>query len=132
MVKGRSLSLSMINRFFLNQFTLHHYSEGNPDGFMELHSPESVSQDFSYIAWHHFHLHHKDYVKTKVRAINGATNFADVESNGYLVDLTQPDLLTLGDGDILGTDIAFQVNCSFTTIIVKEVFSLGLLSMNSF
>ena len=89
---------------------------------MDIHPPESVSHDSSYIEWHHFHLHHKDYVKTNVRAINGATNHADVESNGYLVDLTQPDLLTLGDGDILGEDIAFQVNCLFTTIIVLRKY----------
>ena len=93
---------------------------------MDIHPPESVSSESVCIEWHHFHLHHKDYVKTNVRAINGATNHADVESNGYLVDLTQPDLLTLGDGDILGTDINFQVNSLFSTI-VKE----GLLSINS-
>ena len=58
---------------------------------------------------HHFHLHHRDVVKTEVKVTNGALNTATTETDSFIVDLTAPDLVSLWDG--LGDeDIEFQVS----------------------
>ena len=74
-----------------------------------LHAPESVGKSTSSIEWHHFHLHHNDYVYVNLQTVNGAKNHIDTESDGYRIDLTPPVLRTIGDGEILNTDIDFQV-----------------------
>ena len=57
---------------------------------------------------HHFHLNHRDKVKTQVRVTNGALNTAVEETDSFIVDMTPPELVSLWDG--LGdADIEFQV-----------------------
>lgn len=57
---------------------------------------------------HHFHLNHRDVVKTQVKVTNGALNTAVKETDSFIVDMTPPDLVSLWDG--LGdADIEFQV-----------------------
>lgn len=59
--------------------------------------------------WRNFHLEHNDEIKTTVKGTNGALNDIDVESDGFLVDLTSPLLGHLNDGLVTGKDIVYQV-----------------------
>jgi hypothetical protein len=75
--------------------------------FETIHSYESVFPDTN-ITWHHFHLHHRDIVKSKLRTTNGALNFVTNETNSYIVDLTAPNLDYLNDGPTPGVDIEYS------------------------
>jgi hypothetical protein len=77
--------------------------------FNILHAFESVYPDESF-TWHHFNLAHKLHVKTKLRATNGAYNTDNADTNGFIVDLTPPELDYIGDGVTPRTDIFFQSN----------------------
>lgn len=59
--------------------------------------------------WLNFHFEHKDRVKLVVRTTNGALNSIVNETDGYIVDLTPPKLIYLGDGSIQHKDLEFQV-----------------------
>ena len=61
------------------------------------------------VDWVNFHLQHKDNVKVKLRTTNGALNTIINETDGFIVDLTPPVLVTLGDGSVLHHDTTFQV-----------------------
>ncbi|VDI73733.1 Hypothetical predicted protein, partial [Mytilus galloprovincialis] len=58
--------------------------------------------------WLNFHFEHKDRVKLVVRTTNGALNSIVNETDGYIVDLTPPKLIYLGDGSIQYKDLEFQ------------------------
>ena len=68
------------------------------------------SNETEEVNWVNFHLQHKDHVKVQLRTTNGALNSVVNETDGFVVDLTPPVLVNLGDGAILGQDIAFQVS----------------------
>ena len=66
--------------------------------------------------WRNFHLNHKDEIKSTVKATNGALNDVEVETDGFIVDLTSPILEHLHDGLINGKDLEFQVIKSWITL----------------
>jgi hypothetical protein len=53
-----------------------------------------LSNETREVDWVNFHLKHKDNVK---------------ETDGFIVDLTPPVLVNLGDGSVLHEDKTFQV-----------------------
>ncbi|XP_064646203.1 uncharacterized protein LOC135499389 [Lineus longissimus] len=77
--------------------------------FQVEHSYESVFPDEA-ITWHHFHLHHRDIIKSKLRTTNGALNFIESETNSFVVDLTPPNLIYLNDGPTAEVDIDYSSN----------------------
>ncbi|KAK3612515.1 hypothetical protein CHS0354_024486 [Potamilus streckersoni] len=81
----------------------------------------SFENDTSSASWKNFHLHHKDRVKSTVRAVNGAINPVERDTDDFIVDLTPPNLLYLGDGNNDKSDIEFQVNNSTLSVNFKFV-----------
>ncbi|XP_077992165.1 uncharacterized protein LOC144446291 [Glandiceps talaboti] len=78
----------------------------------QIHTVESLTPDISFINWHHFHLHHGDYVYVQLDAINQADNPTTTLSDGYVVDTTNPVVHFLGDGTSLGTDRQYTSSTS--------------------
>lgn len=76
---------------------------------MEIKEWSKFEKSIKSAEWRNFHLEHNDEIRTTVKATNGALNDIDVESNGFLVDLTPPLLGHLNDGSVTGKDIAYQV-----------------------
>ncbi|KAL3873866.1 hypothetical protein ACJMK2_036950, partial [Sinanodonta woodiana] len=68
----------------------------------------TFSNDTSSASWQNFHLFHRDRVKLQLRAVNRALNTKDTETNSFIVDLTPPVLVNLGDGTIAMEDKEFQ------------------------
>jgi hypothetical protein len=68
-----------------------------------------LSNETREVDWVNFHLKHKDNVKVKLRTTNGALNSIINETDGFIVDLTPPVLVNLGDGSVLHEDNTFQV-----------------------
>ena len=62
------------------------------------------------IEWHHFHLNHRDEVKAKLRVTNGALNTVEVETAGFVVDLTAPVVVYLNDGGEADVDAEYQAS----------------------
>jgi hypothetical protein len=73
------------------------------------------SSQIDEVEWVNFHLKHKDHVKVKVKTTNAALNSITSETDGFVVDLSPPILLNLGDGTALNQDQIFQV--SFVVLI---------------
>ena len=67
------------------------------------------TSDTTSVSWLNLDLAHKDRVKVNVKATNGAQSTVTVESNGFVVDLTPPELVYIKDGTVAGEDIKFQV-----------------------
>lgn len=63
----------------------------------------------SSVKWLNFHNHHKDRIKTSLRTTNRALNEIVNTTDGFIVDLTPPQLHYLWDG-ALGKDREFQVS----------------------
>jgi hypothetical protein len=73
----------------------------------------TFESNISKAMWRNFHLLHNDRLKSVVRAINGALNDIEKESNSFVVDLTAPFFTYVYDGTTEGSDIEFQVIHSF-------------------
>jgi hypothetical protein len=58
----------------------------------------------------HLHLKHQDVVRTDLRVTNGALNQIQETTTGFLVDLTPPELIFIGDGAVLEKDMDYQVS----------------------
>ncbi|XP_022102001.1 uncharacterized protein LOC110985344 [Acanthaster planci] len=99
---------SGIEDYQVTVYRKHNSSSNVTNDFEVIHKAESVGRDTSSIEWHHFHLKHKDQVYVNLRTINQALNHIDTPTNGFLVDLTPPNLRTLGDGLVYGEDADFQ------------------------
>jgi hypothetical protein len=57
----------------------------------------------------HLHLKHGDQVETELRVTNGALNQVVMATDGFVVDLTPPLLVFLGDGPDWEADTEYQV-----------------------
>ncbi|XP_071152144.1 uncharacterized protein, partial [Mytilus edulis] len=73
------------------------------------------------VKWLNFQFQHKDKVKIDLRTTNGAHNSIVNSTDGYVVDLTPPELLYLGDGMVQDKDLEFQsdaknLSCNFKFI----------------
>ncbi|CAG2214886.1 unnamed protein product [Mytilus edulis] len=73
------------------------------------------------VKWLNFQFQHKDRVKIDLRTTNGAHNSVVTSTDGYVVDITPPKLLHLGDGFVQQKDLEFQSNakglsCNFKFI----------------
>ncbi|XP_076086943.1 uncharacterized protein LOC143057517 [Mytilus galloprovincialis] len=73
------------------------------------------------VKWLNFQFQHKDRVKIDLRTTNGAHNSIVNSTDGYVVDLTPPELLYLGDGMVQDKDLEFQsdaknLSCNFKFI----------------
>lgn len=69
----------------------------------------TFSNETNYVEWVNFHLKHKDQVKVNLKTTNAAMNTIQNETTGFVIDLTPPVLVSLGDGPFLHQDITFQV-----------------------
>ncbi|XP_070573748.1 uncharacterized protein [Ptychodera flava] len=81
--------------------------KGNPSQAENIYSRGSLPAETNSINWHHFHLHHGDYVYTEIEAVNKALTGTKVASTGFTVDLTEPIFNFIGDGDTLGVDRSY-------------------------
>ncbi|XP_048258717.1 uncharacterized protein LOC124137708 isoform X1 [Haliotis rufescens] len=75
---------------------------------------KTLGKDVSQIEWHNFHLNHQDVVKTKLKTINNALGTVEQTTDGFVVDLTPPRMVFLGDGREQNKDVEFQL--SSTTV----------------
>ncbi|XP_077996024.1 uncharacterized protein LOC144449371 [Glandiceps talaboti] len=75
-----------------------------------IHNPQTVTPYSNSIDWHHFHLHHGDFVYVEVEGINNALSGTDISSDGYTVDLTEPTLYYLGDGNVPGQNSRYTAS----------------------
>ncbi|XP_076086791.1 uncharacterized protein LOC143057371 [Mytilus galloprovincialis] len=64
--------------------------------------------DTASVSWLNLDLEHKDRVKVNVKATNGAQNTVTAESDGFVVDLTPPELMYIGDGTVAQEDVKYQ------------------------
>ncbi|XP_076076023.1 uncharacterized protein LOC143046845 [Mytilus galloprovincialis] len=87
-------------------------SSNNTDHYEVVRDWITFSKEINSIEWVNFNLQHKDNVKVKLRTINTALNSIINETDGFVVDLTSPVLVSLGDGTLLNEDITFQSDMS--------------------
>ncbi|XP_048258676.1 uncharacterized protein LOC125384201 [Haliotis rufescens] len=71
---------------------------------------KTLGKDVSQIEWHNFHLNHQDVVKTKLKTINNALGTVEQTTDGFVVDLTPPRMVFLGDGREQNKDAEFQIS----------------------
>ncbi|XP_066289112.1 uncharacterized protein [Branchiostoma lanceolatum] len=89
------------------------FSEGNKTHTSEIiHEKTSVGPDAAQINWHKFHLHHGDHVSVQLEATNQAMDSTVTSSDGFVMDLTKPVMVHLGDGAEPGEDRAFSADAS--------------------
>ena len=72
------------------------------------------------VKWLNFHNHHKDRIKVSLRTTNRALNQIVNTTDGFVVDLTPPQLHYLWDG-AQGKDREFQVRHSRGQILEKFI-----------
>lgn len=105
------------------KLSLNEYSN-NYEVFLNLFVSRNLSQDYeeirdwtkfdastSSVKWLNFHNYHKDIIKTSLRTTNRALNEIVNTTDGFIVDLTPPQLHYLWDGD-QEKDREFQVSYS--------------------
>uniref|UniRef100_A0ABM0M0H6 Uncharacterized protein LOC100366953 n=1 Tax=Saccoglossus kowalevskii TaxID=10224 RepID=A0ABM0M0H6_SACKO len=73
-----------------------------------IHGVTSLTPDTNYINWHHFHLHHGDFVYVQLDAVNKADNPTTTQSDGFTIDMTNPIMHFLGDGVNTGVDLQYS------------------------
>ncbi|KAI8486030.1 hypothetical protein Bbelb_361300, partial [Branchiostoma belcheri] len=89
------------------------HSEGNRTHSSEvIHDKTSVGPDATHINWHKFHLHHGDHVSVQLKATNQALDSTVTSSDGFIMDMTKPVMVHLGDGAEPGQDRAFAADSS--------------------
>ncbi|KAI8516764.1 hypothetical protein Bbelb_053450 [Branchiostoma belcheri] len=87
--------------------------EGNGTQSPEIvHEKSSVGPGATKINWHKFHLHHGDHVTVQLEATNQAKDSTVTSSDGFIVDLTKPVMVHLGDGTEPGQDREFSADAS--------------------
>ncbi|CAH1239174.1 HEG1 [Branchiostoma lanceolatum] len=77
-----------------------------------IHEKTSTGPDATQINWHKFHLHHGDHVSVHLDATNQAIDSTVTSSDGFVIDLTKPVMVHLGDGAEPGEDRAFSADAS--------------------
>ncbi|KAI8482777.1 hypothetical protein Bbelb_394390 [Branchiostoma belcheri] len=88
-------------------------SEGNRTHSSEIiHEKTSVGPDVTHINWHKFHLHHGDHVSVQLEVTNQAMDSTVTSSDGFIMDMTKPVMVHLGDGAEPGEDRAFSADSS--------------------
>ncbi|KAI8516746.1 hypothetical protein Bbelb_053270, partial [Branchiostoma belcheri] len=88
-------------------------SEGNRTHSSEvIHEKTAVGPDVTHINWHKFHLHHGDHVTVQLEATNQAKDSTVTSSDGFIVDMTKPVMVHLGDGAEPGQDREFSADSS--------------------
>ena len=80
----------------------------------------SFSNTSSSVTWLNFDLEHKDQVKTRLKVTNGALNSVTQDTDGFVVDLSPPELEYLWDGSG-SSDIMYQVQVLAVTILLTNV-----------
>ncbi|XP_035668224.1 uncharacterized protein LOC118410558 isoform X2 [Branchiostoma floridae] len=88
-----------------------------------IHQKTSVGPVATHINWHKFHLHHGDRVSVQLEATNQAMASTLTSSNGFVMDLTKPVMVHLGDGTEPGKDREFSVAFEFFQI---KAYSLNI------
>eukprot|EP00058_Branchiostoma_floridae_P003027 XP_002588515.1 hypothetical protein BRAFLDRAFT_79470 [Branchiostoma floridae] len=74
-----------------------------------IHDKTSVGPDTTQINWHKFHLRHGDHVSVQLEATNQAMGSTMTSSNGFVLDLTRPVMVHLGDGAGPGEDRTYSM-----------------------
>ena len=75
-----------------------------------IHSEKKIGSSVSALQLHHFHLHHGDFVRIDVSATNRAEASTVATSDGFTVDMTDPSVLQLVDGDDLNHNRQYTVS----------------------
>ena len=77
-----------------------------------------------------FHLHDGDRVRVAVTATNNVDASTSATSDGVTVDLTEPVLITLVDGDSLDSDLQYTVGTRFSfRCVICDMFVCLCLSV---
>ncbi|XP_071123199.1 uncharacterized protein [Mytilus edulis] len=84
-------------------------SNGSND-FRVIRNWVTFNNETESVRWLNFHLHHNDYITLTLRTTNGALNSIINETDGFLVDLTPPELMFMRDGTGDKEDAEFQSN----------------------
>ncbi|XP_078621329.1 uncharacterized protein LOC144887805 [Branchiostoma floridae x Branchiostoma japonicum] len=84
-----------------------------------IHESESVGLS-TIFRWHHFHLHQGDQVFVNLNVTNRALGVTSVHSNGFVLDLTPPELYYLRDG--LNPDKDMEYSSSTTELTANWKF----------
>ncbi|CAH1249045.1 SELE [Branchiostoma lanceolatum] len=84
-----------------------------------IHESESVGMTTSF-RWHHFHLHQGDQVFVNLNVTNRALGITSLMSNGFVLDLTPPELIYLRDG--MDPDRDLQYSTSTTELMANWMF----------
>ena len=61
------------------------------------------------LSQHHFHLLHNDDVRVEVKVTNNAEGSSSVSTSGFVIDLTEPVMMALVDGDNIDEDMQYTV-----------------------
>ncbi|XP_066275501.1 uncharacterized protein [Branchiostoma lanceolatum] len=77
-----------------------------------IHEKTTVGPGATQINWHKFHLHHGDHVVVQLETTNQAMDSTVTSSDGFVLDLTRPVMVHLGDGSEPGEDRAFSADAS--------------------
>ncbi|KAL5015119.1 hypothetical protein ScPMuIL_009389 [Solemya velum] len=83
-------------------------AENLTEDFVVLKDWTSFNNQTEDVIWRNFHLQHRDRIKVVLETVNGALNSVENETDGFVVDLTPPKLLHLGDGLTENSDIEYQ------------------------
>jgi len=75
-----------------------------------IHTEKDILPTESSLTLHHFHLHHGDFVRVDVSATNRAGASTSETSDGFTVDMTDPNVLQLVDGADINEDKQFTVS----------------------
>ena len=108
LINGLIIYINITNISFNVLFTSYYYRNQTND-FSVIRDWVPYSNMTQSVKWLNFHLQHKDKVKVNLRTTNGALNTIENTTDGFIVDLTPPVLMSLGDGTEEGKDIEFQV-----------------------
>ena len=90
---------------------------------MLIHTETGISESTNTSVLHHFHLKHRDIIRSKVEVTNQALLSTSSSSNKFTVDLTEPIMMGLVDGLDLKKDMEYTV--CITVMDVVNVINNG-------
>ena len=74
-----------------------------------IHSETLDPNTYNQLELHHMHFYHGDQVQVSVTVTNGAGSSTESSSDGFTVDLTEPNVYSLVDGYGTEEDLKYTV-----------------------
>ncbi|KAL5014713.1 hypothetical protein ScPMuIL_008983 [Solemya velum] len=96
-------------------------AENLTEDFVVLKDWTSFNNQTEDVIWRNFYLQHRDKIKVVLETVNGALNSVKNETDGFVVDLTPPKLLHLGDGLTENSDIEYQSQIDSLSVNFKFI-----------